>query len=69
MTDFMTPVEVLQMVVTEFVSPHQPRPIFAAMVMGEVGESSGGMGYLSSSSVYVVDLLIVAGTQAGGPSD
>jgi hypothetical protein len=35
MTDFLPPVQVLQMVVTEFVSPHQPRPTLAAMVMGE----------------------------------
>ena len=39
MTDFLPPVQVLQMVVTEFVSPHQPRPTLAAMVMGEVSET------------------------------
>lgn len=43
MTDFLAPVEVLQMVVTEFVSPHQPRPTFAAMVMGEVSQVGGVM--------------------------
>ena len=36
MVDFLPPVQVLQMVVTEFVSPHQPRPALAAVVMGEV---------------------------------
>ena len=36
LVEFLPPVEVLQMVVTEFVSPHQPRPSLAAMVMGEV---------------------------------
>ena len=36
MVDFLPPVQVLQMVVTEFVSPHQPRPSLAAVVMGEV---------------------------------
>jgi huntingtin len=35
MVDFLPPVQVLQMVVTEFVSPHQPRPSLAAIVMGE----------------------------------
>ena len=32
-TDFFPPVQVL---LTEFVSPHQPRPTLAAVVMGEV---------------------------------
>ena len=36
MVDFLPPAQVLQMVVTEFVSPHQPRPSLAALVMGEV---------------------------------
>ena len=35
-TDFFPPVQVLQMVVTEFVSPHQPRPTLAAVIMEEV---------------------------------
>ena len=34
--DFLPPMEVLQTVVTEFVSPHQTRPELAACVMAEV---------------------------------
>ena len=34
--DLLPPTEVLQSVVTEFVSPHQSRPELAAQVMAEV---------------------------------
>lgn len=34
--DFLPPMEVLQTVVNEFISPHQSRPELAAMVMAEV---------------------------------
>lgn len=34
--DFLSPMEVLQTVVTGFVSPHQTRPQLSAMVMAEV---------------------------------
>ena len=34
--DFLSPIEALQTVVSEFVSPHQPRPQLAARVMAEV---------------------------------
>ena len=35
--DFLPPMEVLQTVVTDFVSPHQSRPKLSASVMAEVG--------------------------------
>lgn len=34
--DFLPPMEVLQTVVTDFVSPHQSRPRLAASIMAEV---------------------------------
>ena len=34
--DFLPPMEVLQTVVNEFISPHQSRPELAAVVMAEV---------------------------------
>lgn len=34
--DFLPPMEILQTVVNEFISPHQSRPELAAMVMAEV---------------------------------
>ena len=36
MVDFLSPMEVLQTVVNEFISPHQSRPELAAVVMAEV---------------------------------
>ena len=35
--DFLPPMEVLQTVVNEFISPHQSRRELAAVVMAEVG--------------------------------
>ncbi len=37
--DFLLPLEALQTVVSELVSPHQTRPQFAACVMAEVSVS------------------------------
>lgn len=37
--DFLPPMEVLQTVVNEFISPHQSRPELAAMVMAEVSST------------------------------
>lgn len=37
MVDFLPPLEVLQTVVNEFISPHQSRPELAAVVMAKVG--------------------------------
>lgn len=37
--DLLPPLEVLQTVVSEFVSPHQTRPQLAARVMAEVGNA------------------------------
>ncbi len=34
--DFLPPMEVLQTVVTDFVSPHQSRPQLSASIMAEV---------------------------------
>ena len=39
--DFLSPMEALQTVVSEFVSPHQPRPQLAARVMAEVSGERG----------------------------
>ena len=40
LVDFLLPMEALQTVVSEFVSPHQTRPHFAAHILGEVKTSS-----------------------------
>ena len=45
--DFLPPMEVLQTVVTEFVSPHQTRPELAACVMAEVPVESNSCIYTS----------------------
>jgi hypothetical protein len=37
--DFLPPMEVLQTVVNEFISPHQSRPELAAVVMAEVSST------------------------------
>ena len=34
--DFLSPMEVLQLVVTDFVSPHQTRPQLSGTIMAEV---------------------------------
>ena len=47
--DFLPPTEVLQTVVTEFVSPHQTRPKLAACVMAEVHLESDNCVYATGN--------------------
>ena len=71
LVDFLPPLQVLQVVVTEFVSPHQPRPTLAAIVMGEVQVFPLPLDSFRSQLVVSVsaDILAIAGPEPGRSGD
>lgn len=67
MVDFLPPLEVLQTVVNEFISPHQSRPELAAVVMTKVGAKYDGQNlrhYVTITILQAFNLLMTQDKQS-----